>query len=239
MGSIVLHHNLETEVTKETFWKLWDESLKRTLSLKLNPSFGSDFNFKGITEKETEKVKKTIKYIFSGIIRKRDEAGFRREITRLDCTRLSYEIQQELNNNGIRSIIVTGDYSFCGEAMYGVTEEYIFAQFRLGHSGGLGLHSWLVLENYLMIDATRMIFHEKESFLSHEIIGEPLIADVENIPPGLSYHPFILGEEYLHKIGSLLPIDNVTAPEHIGVSRNAPCPCDSGLRFKCCCGIIT
>lgn len=226
-------------VTKEEYWNLWDKSLKRTLNLKLDPSFGSDFVFKSINENDCEKCKKDIKHIFTNIINKRDEAGFSREITRLDCTRLSYEIQQELLKNGIRSIIVTGDYSFCGELMYGVTEEYIAQQLKLGSSDALGLHSWLVLENYLMIDATRMIFHEKESFLSHQIIGEALIADVENVPPGLSYHPFILGDEYLHKIGSLHPVDKITALDHIGVSRNALCPCDSGLRFKRCCGTIT
>ena len=80
------------------------------------------------------------KYIYAHY-QKRDEAGFSREITRLDCTRLSYEIQQELLTNGIRSIIVTGDYSFCGELMYGVTEEYIATQLKQGLSGGLGLHS--------------------------------------------------------------------------------------------------
>jgi hypothetical protein len=57
-----------------------------------------------------------------------------------------------------------------------------------------------------MIDPTRMIYHEKEKFLSGELDGIPLIVDVENVPPALFYHPYVFGEEYLYRVGALQSI---------------------------------
>ncbi|MFN1535667.1 YecA family protein [Vibrio jasicida] len=238
----------------EEYWKRWDESLFRTQRLNLDPSFGPEFVFKDVSQKEIENVTKTIKVIFSNIIKKRDSEGISREITRLDCTRLSYEIHRELKRIGIRSILVTGDYSYCGDLMYEVTEKYIFDQ--IGHiSSGMGLHTWLVLDNFLLIDPTRMIFHEKTKFESHEIIGEPLIFDLEEMHSNLFYIPFILGEEYLFMINALEPMINKSLPSAMinkslpsamvksvsrpEVSRNSPCPCNSGAKYKHCCGELT
>ncbi len=43
----------------------------------------------------------------------------------------------------------------------------------------MGLHTWLVLDNYLLVDPSIIIFNEKEKFLAKEIDGKPYITDIE------------------------------------------------------------
>ncbi|MFH4856581.1 SEC-C domain-containing protein [Vibrio diabolicus] len=233
----------------EEYWRLWEESLSRTLDLNLNPSFGPEFEFKDVSLKKIQGTISVIEGIFTKIIKKRDRDGISREITRLDCTRLSYELQGELKKNGIKSILVTGDYVFHGEPMYNVSEKYIVSQ--LGASTpGMGLHTWLVLDNYLLVDPSIIIFNEKEKFLAKEIDGKPCITDIEKINSDLFYIPFVLGEEYLIKINALHSLSdvllsdvNVKGDLYANVSfepsRNTLCPCDSGNKYKYCCGKLT
>ncbi|SQD79593.1 BTB/POZ domain-containing protein [Moritella yayanosii] len=185
------------------FWSLWKEALMRTINLGLDPSFDSTFIFKSISSNEYKQVKEKIEVAFVQIIKSLDLIGQDRNLTRLNCSLLAHFMQQELNKLGIRSIVVTGDYKFVGEYMYEVDHDYLVRELKGKNTGGLALHCWLVLENYMLVDPTRMIYHEKEKFINYEIDGIPLIEDIESVPEGLFYHPYILGDEYLKRINAL------------------------------------
>lgn len=185
------------------FWSLWKEALIRTINLGLEPSFGQNFIFKGVSPSEYEQVKEKIEVAFVQIIKALDLIGQDRNLTRLNCSLLAHLMQQKLNELGIRSIVVTGDYMFVGEYVYDVDHDYLVRELKGENTGGLALHCWLVLENYMLVDPTRMIFHEKEKFNNFEIDGIPLIEDIEAIPETLFYHPYILGDDYLKRINAL------------------------------------
>ncbi|WP_250156244.1 hypothetical protein [Vibrio alginolyticus] len=54
----------------EEYWRLWDESLLRTLGLNLNPSFGAEFEFKDVPLEKIRGTISLIEDIFTKIIKK-------------------------------------------------------------------------------------------------------------------------------------------------------------------------
>lgn len=154
-----------------------------------------------------------------------EKSGVTRERIRLSCATISYIIHKKLELVGIKSTLTTGDYYFVDSYMYETTEKYLSEMLK-DPSGHWCFHVWLTLENGVLIDATRMIYHEKELFLRKQINGEPLICHLSELPSDLSYKPMILGDKYLKKV------------EALTMNRNSFCYCLSEKRFKHCCGRV-
>ncbi|HCG7378518.1 TPA: SEC-C domain-containing protein [Vibrio parahaemolyticus] len=154
-----------------------------------------------------------------------EKSGVTRQRIRLSCATISYIIHKKLELAGIKSTLTIGDYYFVDSYMYETTQKYL-SDLMKDPSGLWHFHVWLTLENGTLIDATRMIYHEKDRFLNKETNGKPLVSHISRLSPALSYKPIILGEKYLKKV------------EALTMNRNSPCYCLSENRFKHCCGKV-
>jgi hypothetical protein len=84
------------------------------------------------------------------------------------------------------------------------TESDLLRLLQTGIQGPkLSIHAWLTLPSAEIIDlsllTTIAVVHEKE-----ECLGGVIAAHADELNHGLRYHPMLLGEDYLRKIGALV-----------------------------------
>ncbi|MFA1563078.1 hypothetical protein [Aliivibrio fischeri] len=187
----------------EKFWSLWDLSLQTTISLGLCPSFGPDFEFRGTNNENTEQIKNIVYSCYSEALLVLESMIDRNSIIN-NCTGMSYLMHSILKHHGISSIIVTGGYTIDKVDSCEVTSAYIVNQLKKEDDSPLALHSWLLLENFLLVDPTILLKYSlRNEFLNNETIGEPFVMDIEELPKELNYTPHVLGFDYLVKIGAI------------------------------------
>ncbi len=180
----------------DKFWKQLDQAIAKSIQYKVH--YFQGIKFRDYSKEENQKIFDTVNESFSTIIDQRDLAGIDRYKTAMDCAGMSILIHNLLSSLNIPSVIMIGDILFDGEHEYNTSYDYIENEIQGVKSEKVHYHVWVLAENFMLIDPT---IHMKESdrsdFMSKESKSKPFICDVENLPKGIEYIPFILGEKFL------------------------------------------
>jgi hypothetical protein len=182
----------------DKFWKNLDISTMKSREYGIHNFTG--MNFKDYTQKENKKLIKKLNNYFSEVIQDRDNKNIDRYITAMDCSGMSILIHRYLKSINIPSILMIGDMLFDGKSEYDTSYQYLENELRGKKSPKIQYHVWVIVENFMLIDPTiRLKELERQDFLDKKINAGALICDIENIPNGIEYIPFLQGELFLHK----------------------------------------
>jgi len=184
-----------TKVDK--FWNNLDISTMKSREYGVENFQG--MNFKSYTLKEDKAIRKKINKYFLKIIEDRDNKNIDRYTTAMDCSGMAILMYRYLKELNIPAILMIGDMLFDGVSEYETSYQYLENELKGNCSPKIQYHVWVILENYMLIDPTiRLKEAERKDFLSKKTNSGPLICDIENIPNGIEYIPFLMGEKFLH-----------------------------------------
>ena len=87
--------------------------------------------------------------------------------------------------------------------MFKQSEESLFSMLENGIIGpSVSLHAWLTLPSMEILDFSISTSYGRVNGIK-EMMGAALALHPSELTGGMSYHPMIVGEEFLHKIGAM------------------------------------
>lgn len=90
-----------------------------------------------------------------------------------------------------------------GHYMYKQTEESLFSMLENGAEGpSVSLHAWLTLPSMEILDFSIATSYGRVNGIK-DMMGAALALHPSELTGGMSYHPMIVGEDFLLKIGAM------------------------------------
>lgn len=122
----------------------------------------------------------------------------------LQCLLLNIRLKSVFSKYFNSSIYYTIGYvGIDDHFMFKQTEDSLFSMLENGITGpSVSLHAWLTLPSMEILDFSFSTSYGRVNGIK-EMMGAALALHPSELTGGMSYHPMIVGEEFLQKIGAM------------------------------------
>lgn len=122
----------------------------------------------------------------------------------LQCLSINLQLRDILSDYFGKEVYYTiGDIGLENRRMYEQTEDSLLSMLENGAPGpSINLHAWITLPSMEIIDITFPTSYGQVNDIK-EMIGATVALHPSELTGGMSYHPMIIGEEFLYRLGAL------------------------------------